>query len=413
MSGLSGRGPRRCFGPGAGAGAGAGPGAPALGGRPALKLTAYFGERERVGGELVADRLFDLYAEAGLRTSVLLRGALGYGPKHGFRTDTLLTLSEDLPLASVAVDEPARIEAVLDGVVALRRAGLVTLERARLLDDGGVPRPSGAPGEETQLTIHVGRQERAAGRPAFVAICELLHRRGVAGATAFLGVDGTVGGERRRARFFARNREVPTMVIAVGAASRVAAVVPELEALLRRPLLTVERVRVCKRDGEAVAPLPAPDASAAEPQAAPPSPGASAAEPQVAPPAPGASAAAAAGAAAGPWQKLTVYSSEAARHGQQPIHAALVRRLRAAGIAGATSLRGIWGFHGDHAPHGDRPLALARRVPVATIVVDSPARIATAFAIADELTAERGLVTCETVPAMSALGERRGLSRHR
>jgi PII-like signaling protein len=43
--------------------------------------------------------------------------------------------------------------------------------------------------------------------------------------------------------------------------------------------------------------------------------------------------------------------------------------------AGATSLRGIWGYHGDHPPHGDRLLALRRKVPVLTVVVDRPDRI--------------------------------------
>jgi hypothetical protein len=33
-------------------------------------------------------------------------------------------------------------------------------------------------------------------------------------------------------------------------------------------------------------------------------------------------------------------------------------------------------------------------------VIDSPERIAAAFAIVDELTAEQGLVTSETVPAL-------------
>jgi hypothetical protein len=55
------------------------------------------------------------------------------------------------------------------------------------------------------------------------------------------------------------------------------------------------------------------------------------------------------------WQKLVVYSSEAAKHGGHPIHTALIRRLRQAGIAWATALRG-----------------------------------AAAFEIVDELTAERG-----------------------
>jgi len=79
-----------------------------------------------------------------------------------------------------------------------------------------------------------------------------------------------------------------------------------------------------------------------------------------------------------------------------------VRRLREAGISGATTLRGVWSFHGEHPPHGDRLLQVGRRVPAVTIVVDTPERIAAAFAVIDELTAERGLVTSETVPAMRA-----------
>lgn len=67
-------------------------------------------------------------------------------------------------------------------------------------------------------------------------------------------------------------------------------------------------------------------------------------------------------------------------------------------------LRGIWGFHGDHAPHGDRFFQLRRHVPTVTIVVDTPPRIAEAFGIIDAATAERGLVTSEMVPALTALG---------
>ncbi len=240
---------------------------------------------------------------------------------------------------------------------------------------GDLPGDPAGPGK---LTVYLGRQERIYRVPAFVAVCDLLHRRGVDGATALLGVDGTAHGRRERARFFSRNAEVPMMVIAVGSGGRIAQVLPELGALLRRPLATMERVQVCKRDGQLLGP---PD------------------------PLPGADEH---GMAL--WRKLMVVSSEAAQHAGQPLHRALVRRLRSAGISGATTLRGIWGFHGDHAPHGDRIFQLGRHVPAVTIVIDSPARIAAAFPIIDELTAEHGLVTAETIPALRAAGggHRRG-----
>ena len=73
-------------------------------------------------------------------------------------------------------------------------------------------------------------------------------------------------------------------------------------------------------------------------------------------------------------------------------------------------LRGIWGFRGDRLPHGDKLIQLGRDVPVTTIVVDSPDRIAAAFAIVDDVTGDDGVVTAERVPALVSIdhGDRRG-----
>ncbi|MEA2256921.1 MAG: hypothetical protein QOG35_2966, partial [Solirubrobacteraceae bacterium] len=227
----------------------------------ALKLTTYFGERDRAAGAFLSDALADVYARHELRTSIVMRGVTGFGVKHHLRTDRLLTLSEDLPMVSVAVDERERVQAALDEVVALSGDGLITLERARLGD--AVAGAVAADRDETKLTVYVGRGERIAGRPAHVAIVDLLHRRGVAGATVLLGVDGTARGERRRARFFAANAGVPAMVIAVGAGERIAAALGDLGAIVPEPLVTLERVRVCKRDGVRLAdPVHVPEVDA-------------------------------------------------------------------------------------------------------------------------------------------------------
>jgi PII-like signaling protein len=300
-------------------------------------------------------------------------------PHHVLDNAGGITLSEDLPIVSIAVDTRAKIEALLDGPQVIEHRGLVTVERARLLR--GDISPLRLPkdfNEATKLTVYVGRQERIYRVPAFAAVCDLLHHRGIAGATVLLGVEGTAHGQRTRARFFARNADVPMMIIAVGPGERIGRVLPELGGLLRRPLITLERVRACERDGELIeAPhvLPATDEH---------------------------------GMAV--WQKLMVYTSERALHDGQPVHRALVRRLRESGARGATALRGMWGFDGEDAPYGDRLLQLGRRVPVVTIIIDAPDRIATSFDIVDELTVEHGLVTSEMVPALTAIAddERRG-----
>lgn len=353
-----------------------------------LKLTAYFGERQRVGDTFLAEAMLDLYEEHRVASSILLRGIAGFGLRHHLRTDQSLSLSEDSPIAVVAVDNADTINGMLDPLLTIKKRGLITLERARLIrDDVGRIELTDGMDEATKLTVYIGRKERVFGMPAYVAVCDLMYRRGLAGASVFLGVDGISHGRRVRARFFDRNADVPMMIIAVGSGDRIATVLPELGGLLRHPLLTVERVRICKRDGQSYErphPLPGHDEHGLQ-----------------------------------LWQKLMVFSSESTLSGNQPVHRALVRALRERRTSrGATVLRGVWGFHGDHEPHGDRLFALARDVPVVTIMVDSPDHIAASFDIIDEITGSRGLVTSEMVPAQIVLDgdDRHGgtrMARHR
>jgi PII-like signaling protein len=312
----------------------------------ALKLTIYFGERDRADAGFLADAFTDVYERHELKTSVLLRGIAGYGAKQHLRTDRQLTLSEDLPVVSVAVDTRERIERVVEEIRAFEFDGLLTAERARLVSE---PVDLGG---EAKLTVYLGRRSG----PGYREVVDRLHAAGIAGATVLLGVDGTADGARRRARFFARNAEVPLMVISVGDAARIAEVLPQLGDVIA----TLERVHVLKRDGTRFAAPATVDA---------------------------------------PLQKLMVYASEQAQHEGRPLYLQLLRRLRAAGAAGATSLRGMWGYHGEHAPHGDSLWQLRRRAPVVTVIVDAPDRIARWFEIVDELTTETGLVTSEMVPA--------------
>lgn len=336
------------------------------------KLTVYFGESDRVGRRLLSDVLLGLFEEHAAHAAVLLRATEGFGMTQTLRTDRFLTLSEDLPLVAVAVDERRRLEPLVPAVAGLLAGGLVTLERVRPLErgDGASLRAAGPPAE-LKLTLYLGRDERVGIRPAYLEVVDRLHRHGVAGATVLLGVDGMAHRLRRRARFFSRNDAVPLAVVSIGSAEAIARALPLVDEILAEPIATLERAPVCKRDGRLVA--------APEP------------------------------AAEGSWQQLTVYAGEQARHRGRPLHLALVRRLREEGAGGATCVRGIWGFSGDHPPHGDTLLRVGRRVPIVTTIVDAPERAARWFRVVDEVTDEAGLVTSENVPAFLAVGRGRRL----
>jgi PII-like signaling protein len=348
---------------------------------PCLKLTAYFGERQRAVSNdkrFLADAMFDVFGTNDIASSVMLRGIASFGSSHELRTDVSLSLSEDPAVAIAAVDVERKIRFVVDEVAGMTDRGLVTLERARLVTrqtgTGAFENFDAHNGDAAKLTIYVGRQERIGGTVAHRAICKLLHQHGFAGAIVLLGVDGTSHGERYRAKFFGRNVNVPVMIIAVGSTQQVAAAATELATAVLDPLLTVERVRLCKRDGEQFGrpqQLPTTDEQGRT-----------------------------------LWQKLMVYTDEATMSDGLPVHRALVQQLLRSGTArGATVLRGIWGFYGDHKPHGDKLFQTARGVPVVTIIVDTPDSIARSFDIVDELTGRHGLVTSEMVPAALSLDE--------
>jgi PII-like signaling protein len=314
-------------------------------------MTAYFAERERSGGRFLAEDMLNLFDQQGVAAGIMLRGIASFGPTNVLRGDRSLSLSEDPPVSVTAVDTADRIAELTERVVAMTDRGVITLEPATTPDNATTPH------NWVQLTAYLAGRHR----PDYLAACAVLHRLGFACAEVFLGVDGTVAGRRRRARFFSRNDTVPVVISGVGSPLHAAAAIDELRGMLPDALITVARTQVCKRDGETVA-------------------------------GPGRSAG---------YRKLTVRTAEDSLHDGRPIHRALIRRLKESEHAsGATVLRGIWGFRGAQRPHGDRLLQLTRHVPVSTVMIDTAEHIALTYPIVDELTREAGLVTIEEVPTV-------------
>ena len=334
---------------------------------PGLKLTVYFAERDRVRQRFLADALADLYERHGIHASILLRGVAGFGERRGLASELSLTLSEGLPAVLVAVDTRERIERALTEVRDLAAHGLVSIERAELVGARLDEAPAADGEAAVKLTLYGGRGRRSGGETGYVAALDVLHASGVMAGSVLLGVDGTLRGERRRARFFARNAGVPLMLVAIGERAPMAAAWPQLADLLEDPVATIERVELCRAHGRTIAPpsVPRDRDDAGRPI----------------------------------WQQLTVHSEGNADHDGHPLHLGLIRALREAGGAGATVLRGVRGFYGEAGPFADRMLSLERRAPLQTVIVERPDGIRRIWPVVEELTAQAGLVTSELVPA--------------
>jgi PII-like signaling protein len=93
---------------------------------------------------------------------------------------------------------------------------------------------------------------------------------------------------------------------------------------------------------------------------------------------------------------LRIYTEEGKMNGHRPLYEDIVMKARAAGLAGATVLRGPMGF-GLHAViHTAKILDLSAKLPLVIEIVDSDEKIR-AFLEALDGVGDLGLVTLEKV----------------
>lgn len=96
---------------------------------------------------------------------------------------------------------------------------------------------------------------------------------------------------------------------------------------------------------------------------------------------------------------LRIYTDEHALHGDRSLVEDIVRRARAARLAGVTVLRAIKGFGQSAHVHQSRPFAFDDNLPVVIEVVDEEVRLRTFVSQLQDLR-EIGLVTLEKVDVL-------------
>lgn len=97
-------------------------------------------------------------------------------------------------------------------------------------------------------------------------------------------------------------------------------------------------------------------------------------------------------------QRLSVYFSEGDRCGHHALSTELLERAHAAGLSGASLLRGVAGFGASRTVHTSHVLSLSDDLPMVLVVVDTAERIQ-AF-LPQVGIVESGLVLVEDVEAL-------------
>jgi PII-like signaling protein len=100
---------------------------------------------------------------------------------------------------------------------------------------------------------------------------------------------------------------------------------------------------------------------------------------------------------------LRIFVGESDRWHGKPLYQAIVERVRAEGLAGATVVRGIEGFGADSRLHTSRLLRLSEDLPVVIEIVDADEQIDRVLPLLDEMVGE-GMVTLERVQIIAYRG---------
>jgi PII-like signaling protein len=98
------------------------------------RLTVLVGEDDQWQHRPLHHEIVRRAHAAGLAGASVFRGVEGYGANNHIHTTRILSLSEDLPVAVVIVDEAQRLRSFAAGLRELGIEGVATLEPVEVLD---------------------------------------------------------------------------------------------------------------------------------------------------------------------------------------------------------------------------------------------------------------------------------------
>lgn len=221
-----------------------------------------------------------------------------------------------------------------------------------------------AKGPAKKVTIFVNEDTRHHLGPLYEAILDLLRRKGMAGATATRALAGFGPGRAvHTAKIELLSEHLPIRIEFIDTAARVDEVLPALYDMVTDGLIEVQDTTIVK-----AAARERPAARAHEERR-------------------------------GPARLMRIFLGESDRWQGEPLHDAIVKRLRMMDIAGATVYRGILGYGAKGHTHRDRFFHLSRDLPVVIAVVDTPEKITAAARAVEEMLVD-GLLILSDVDAI-------------
>ena len=94
---------------------------------PAKMLRIYLGEADKLNGEPLYEAIVKRLMMMEIAGATVYRGILGYGVKRHTHKEGLFHISSDAPIMISVVDQPARIDEILEAVTPIMQDGLIVI----------------------------------------------------------------------------------------------------------------------------------------------------------------------------------------------------------------------------------------------------------------------------------------------
>lgn len=220
-------------------------------------------------------------------------------------------------------------------------------------------------GPAKKLVIYVNALQHYKSKPVYEAIVEFAHRHGCAGATVTRAVSGYGrSGKVHEAHLFSLTEDVPMRVEVVESEQKIYALLPWIYDIVENGLIEVQDTEVIKHTTHKAQPeeVQAMKHEKLEGHA----------------------------------KLLRIYIGEDDRWEGEPLHDAIVKKLRMMDFAGATVYRGLSGFGAQQRVHRSGFLGLSRDLPIMISVIDTEEKIRNVLPVLDEMVDE-GLIALSDV----------------
>lgn len=99
-----------------------------------ILMRIFVGESDRHENKPLYQALVELFHAEGIAGATVIKGAMGYGGKCEVHSDRYLRMSCELPVIVEVVDREEKIDSVLPLIEGMFQGGLITLEKARVIN---------------------------------------------------------------------------------------------------------------------------------------------------------------------------------------------------------------------------------------------------------------------------------------